>query len=445
MNDRTHDSVARRAVADRPSGQALCVPAYRLYMLCILVSFVGSTGHIVAVAWLLLQESGASWSVPALFLISAVPGFVLAPVVGRLVDRVDKRLLLVWVDAFSALLVTALAILYWTGSLHRWHLYVVEFVLAFGGAAFFVATRAYVREIVPTSMLLAANGTTAVVYQVGNTLGALLGGFCVSSVSPGVALVANSVSFLLSLSGLLRMGGFRFRSRVASAAPVLARGMLTDFAAAVRYVRASTELHTFLMVLIVLLGVQRFLLGELAPFVRDALHADAAGYGLIQASFTIGCMIGGLTLPWVTHKLRRRLFLGIGPVAFLVLVLVFSLTSSVSMAIPAYLIVGASVQIWALIQTVVQERTDDKFEGRVLALIGLLQSAAFVAVFILSTALTAVVNIRNVYLIVVAVALLLVIGPMVRLTQSRAQTPRPRPPADDRRDGLLNSGPLDRC
>ncbi|HEY6422328.1 MAG TPA: MFS transporter, partial [Pseudonocardiaceae bacterium] len=138
--------------------------AFRIYSACIFVSFVGNLAYLAAAAWIVLEMTGQVWAVPALFLVSAVPGIAFAPVVASLAERMDRRRLLIIIDGASGVVVLMAPIADIFGLLAPWQIFVQEFVVAFGGTLFFTTSRAFLREIVPTGLLLPANSVMVGVF-----------------------------------------------------------------------------------------------------------------------------------------------------------------------------------------------------------------------------------------------------------------------------------------
>lgn len=392
---------------------ALSVSAYRRYIGCILVSFLGNLAHLVAATWLLLEITGNPASVPALFLVSAVPGVVLAPVVGRIVERYDQRLVLLALDVVQAGLVLTIPLAHALGALGAWQLYVQEFAIAFCGTVFFSATLSFVRDIVPSELLLSANSVTAFVYQLGNTLGALAGGLVVSIWSPYAAMVMNATTFLLSALGILSIGGRRFRRPRTTSAPVLGPGLRRELASTLRFMGSSAGLRDAAVLFLALTGAQRFLIGQVAPFVEGELGANSLEYGLIQGALAAGALVGGILIPALASRLPRGLLIqGVVPFAAAT-VIVFSQSQTAAQAAVSYLLVGVVLQFWAYYQTLIQHELDPLTEGRNYAVLGATQAASHFLVFLAGTVLTALLGIRLVYL-VFAVILVVATVPSAR-------------------------------
>jgi len=94
-------------------------------------SLVGSRMGGFALVWWLTQASGGSATILATAsLVAMLPGVLLGPIAGALVDRWSRRRVMILADSLVAALSAGLAILAWTGRLHVWHIYIIMFVRA---------------------------------------------------------------------------------------------------------------------------------------------------------------------------------------------------------------------------------------------------------------------------------------------------------------------------
>jgi MFS transporter, DHA3 family, macrolide efflux protein len=122
-------------------------------------SLVGSRMGGFALVWWLTQASGGSATVLATAsLVAMLPGVLLGPIVGALVDRWSRRRVMILADTLVAAFSAGLAILAWTGRLQVWHIYIIMFVRALGGTFHWAAMQASTSLMVPKSQLTRISG-----------------------------------------------------------------------------------------------------------------------------------------------------------------------------------------------------------------------------------------------------------------------------------------------
>jgi MFS family permease len=399
-------------------------PAYRIFLVATLLSFTGSTVHVIAASWLILELTGAGYAVPLLLLFSVVPGVVLSPVVGWLVDRVDARAVLVVVDLVSGLAVLAVPVLAWAGSLRAWHLYGVETMVAVAGQFYGPASRVFVWRLAPRQELLAANATVTLVYQSGIALGALGGGFLVATVGPLAGLLANAASFGISAIGMLLIrannrwtAGGAVNGPDEPDGPVVHHGMWRGLVGTARLVADQPRIWHMTALYLGLQSTHRLLAGLLVPFVAAA-GLGAGTQGALQMCYSVGAVLAGAMVPALARRLGELPLLLLGSVGVAGLVVAFSVAADRWLALAVYGGIGLAVSSWVYPLTAAQELVPGDAQGRYHAMVGALVSVAGVAVFATSSVLLRFLEPRTVYWLG-AVALLAAALPSVLRTNRR--------------------------
>src|SRR5438876_3819103 len=99
------------------------------------VSMIGSGMNAAAVAWYILQATHSKIALGTLAVVQTVPALLLLPFTGVVIDREDRRRLVMLLDALRAIVILAVAILAFTGREKVWELYSMA---AFVAAGFWV-------------------------------------------------------------------------------------------------------------------------------------------------------------------------------------------------------------------------------------------------------------------------------------------------------------------
>jgi hypothetical protein len=117
-------------------------------------SLLGSELVQFALVWYLTTSTGSATVLTAASLVAMLPKVFLGPVVGALVDRWNRRVVMIVADSLIALATAGLATLFALHVVQVWHIYVLMFVRALGGAFHSPAMAASTTLMVPAYSLL---------------------------------------------------------------------------------------------------------------------------------------------------------------------------------------------------------------------------------------------------------------------------------------------------
>src|SRR5262249_31965219 len=95
----------------------------RLIFIANLVSMIGSGMNTAAVTWFILQSTHSELSLSALVVLQTIPALMLLPFTGVIIDREDRRRLIMVLDALRGAVILTIAALAFTGRVQVWHLY----------------------------------------------------------------------------------------------------------------------------------------------------------------------------------------------------------------------------------------------------------------------------------------------------------------------------------
>ncbi|WP_433284512.1 MFS transporter [Micromonospora sp. CA-244673] len=285
---------------------------------------------------LALQSAGAGGlAVSGLMLAATLPLAVLAPLTGRLADRVDSRLLLVAAGLGQAAICLALA--------YAGHpALIVALVAAL--AAGLAVTQPVLSALVPAMVRAEDMPRASALNQTAGTLGALAGpalaGVLVGGFGARLPLLLDAGSYLaLVAAGLLirtRRGGSR------RPAPVTMPSTAGELPAATWRLRRDPLLVAMITTLAGVIGAVGAINVIEVFFIRETLGSSTTMYGLVTGSWTLGILVGA----WLFARLARRLTDdGRMLIGYLALLAGCCLMVLLSAAVPAALLL---VPVWLL-------------------------------------------------------------------------------------------------
>ena len=335
------------------------------------LSLFGSALVQFALIWWLTQESGSATVLAIATLVGMLPQIVLGPFAGALVDRWNRRIIMIAADLTIALVSLLLAYLFATGTVQIWHIYAVMAVRALGGAFHYPAMVASTPLMVPNEQLTRINGLNQALQGVNSLVappvGALLLGILptqgILMIDVGTALIA-----ILPLLFLSVPQPEQHKDEHAGLKPSLFQDV-RDGLAYVRTIPGFTAIISMALFLNFLLVPT----GALVPLlVTKHFGKGAIELGLLESSMGIGIIAGGILLSiWggfkkkIATSLTGIIGLGVG-----VMLVGIAPADLFILAIAGNVILGimipmANGPIGALMQSIV--RPD--MQGRVMSLV----------------------------------------------------------------------------
>ena len=210
-----------------PTGafRSLAVRNYRLYFLGQLASLCGTWMQSVALAWLVLDLTDSGTQVGLVTAAQLAPVLVLGGAAGVLIDRFDRRRLVIGAEVLLLLQATVLTVLVVTGPIELWMIYVLAVVQGIGDAVEQPGRQALLSELVPDHDLPNAVSLNTALFTLSRVVGPALAAVFISTAGVGLCFTINAVSFLGIIAALvaIRPADLQHRPRVERARSV-ARG-----------------------------------------------------------------------------------------------------------------------------------------------------------------------------------------------------------------------------
>ena len=322
----------------------------------------------LALPWLVLQLTGSALQLGAAYFFQFLPMLLFGLVGGVFVDRWDRRLTIVVVDAVRAVAFLSVATIYYLDALTVGHIYAVIFIESTLANFFNPARAALMPNLVSRDNLRAANSLMEVSRHIGFLVATPLGGVLVDTLGPAAIFLVDGVTFFISTVTV-----FFIRWRQPEREQVVADGFRHNLQIVLSQMQSGLAVigRQRLLQVTLLLGLSLNLI--VAPvqlllplFVREVKDAGGIYFGLLAAGMLLGLIVGSLTAPMTA----RRVGLGpmaIGAVSILGVVLcVASWPPTLWPPVVAMVIAGLAIGSLNVAQTtMLQTSTTDEERGRV--------------------------------------------------------------------------------
>jgi len=338
------------------------------------LSLVGSQAVQYALIWWLTETSGSAAILATATLLGLLPPIVLGPVIGTLIDRWNRKTVMLAADGFVAAASLVLAWLFAAGIADVPHVLALLFLRALGGAFHSPAMTASTSLMVPAKHLTRVQGLNQSMQGLLTIVAAPLGALLLSVFPMTGVMMVDVGTALLAILPLLSIRVPR-PARSEGSGP---GSLWAETAAGFRYL-VRRRGHRTLVAMSALINALLVPAFSLLPLlVLQRLNGGAAQFGWLTSAFGVGLILGGVALgAW--GGLRKRIVTTLtAMIALGVAVIAVGLTPAssflwvlVSMSCVGLIVPLVNGPVFAILQTTIAP----DYQGRVFALIGSLAGA----------------------------------------------------------------------
>lgn len=354
-------------------------PAFRRLWAAAAISQLGDWLSFVAVSVLALASGGGALGLAVVFAAHALPGALLSPVAGALVDRVDRRRVLLAADGVAAALTVAMAVAAAAGAFTA-----VQLLLLARSAVSAImpaAESAVVRRLVAPDELVPANALLAATWSIAYVAGMALGGVA-ALLGPALALLVDAATFVVAAAVHARLPPIPVDPERRADLIAIVRATPRDTAIALRVAADHRPL------LAAVLGKAPLGLAAGAAWVAlnligaaaQPFGAAALSFGILQAIRGAGTGIGPAAAAWLARRGARETSLDHAARASMLLAVAGLAVARDPLGLAAVSLVwgvGTGTN-WVLAHTALQRHATDAVIGRLAAFDELLVTVAMV-------------------------------------------------------------------
>jgi len=335
-----------------------------------IVSQLGDWLDYVALFTLLLELTGSGTAAAGMLVARFLPGFFVSPLAGVVVDRLNRKHVMIAADLGRSVLVLGLLLI--DSAQDVWLVYVVVAAVVVLTSFFEPARTATIPNVVPPSDLVAANALSSVTWSVNLAVGAAVGGFLTALAGWRAAIVLDAASFLVSAWWIARVAVPAAQARVpgSTRAGFAALSGFADLAEGFAFLRAHPPIALVAVAkgLWALAGGVVLLHAVFGERVYPVAGSAAAGIGLLAMARGLGTALGPVVARRLAGGGARGMALAIGAGFFVAgaFYLVFARVSSWPLA--AATLVAAHMggsTIWVFSTVLLQRLVPDRLRGRV--------------------------------------------------------------------------------
>ena len=337
-------------------------------------SLFGSALVQFALVWWLTRETGSATVLATATLVALLPQVVLGPFAGTLVDRWNRRIIMMVADASIALFTLLLFYLFATGQVHLWHIYAILAIRSLGGAFHGPAMTASTSLMVPSKHLARVAGANQTLQGLLSIFAPPLGALLIELISTQNVLLIDVGTAALAVLPLFFIPIPQPARHAQQASGEIEK---TSYMQDLREGFAYVAKWKGLLGLIILAMTLNFLLvpaTSLLPLVvTRVFNGGVAELGWVESLFGVGVITGGVLLG-IWGGFKRRIitsFSGVIGIGLGIVLVGLIPANAFYLLLAAYFMVGF-MQVFANgpLTAIMQSTVNPDMQGRVFSLLG---------------------------------------------------------------------------
>ena len=348
-------------------------PALRFVFAANVISMLGSGMNSAAVAWYILQATHSEMALGTFAVLQTVPAMLMLPFTGVIIDREDRRRLVMWLDAVRGVVIAGVAVLAYRHQVQVWQLYLMNTLVAAGFWMFWPTITALIQELTPEGQFVESNTFLLAGVQGGWLIAGAVVGFMYDHIGLGGVLTIDVSTYVVSF---LCYFAVRKGRHVVLSPQELKADILAAESQLERFWREMREGLHFLRDhrAVVMLGVSWALfLGAMitgvvvTPSLSDRIfHAGAKGYGWLNAGWGTGAFVSALYAPQAIAWLGGRRAIAFSMALLSVCVVCAPIAPFLFVAISIYFLMGSARGVGGVaMNTSLMEMVPKHLMGRV--------------------------------------------------------------------------------
>src|SRR6266496_1240204 len=338
-----------------------------------MISMLGSGMNAADVAWYILQATHSKMALGLVAVLQTLPAMLMLPFTGVLIDREDRRRLVMWLDAVRAVIILVVAVLALTNRVKLWEVYLMNTLVAAGFWMFWPTITALIQELTPGDEFVHANTFLLAGVQGGWLIAGAIVGFVYNQIGLGGVLLIDVSTYVVSFLCYFAVRKGKHvvpRPAELQAEAVAAESAFEKFFAEMRdgihFLRRHRD--------IVMLGVSwaLFLSAMMTgvvvtpPLSDQIYHRGAVGYGWLNFGWGTGAFVSAFYAPHFIKKFGARRSIAISLGALTILMIAAPTMPFLALAVVVYALMGSGRGITGVaMNTSLMEQVPQHFMGRV--------------------------------------------------------------------------------
>lgn len=278
-------------------GHPLRNPNYRLWLIGSSISFLGDQFYMVALPWLILQQTGSAVAMGAVMMAGSIPRALLMLMGGAVSDRMSARKIMMSTATARTVCVAIIGILIWFGVLHMWEIYILAVIFGVADAFAVPAATAYLPSLLQPEQLVAASSVSQSTAQLTTIVGPVPAGFVIKTLGVAWAFFVDAISFLFIIGALWKLPD-------PPQSPAAKKAVLPAIAEGIMYVGRDVPLRSLMLLAMTMNFCFTGPVSIGLTYLTKTRFGSPAILGVLMSAVAAGSLLGALLAG--VWKIRRR-------------------------------------------------------------------------------------------------------------------------------------------
>ena len=287
----------------------------RLIFVANVISMIGSGMNSAATTWYVLQATHSEMALGTLLMLQTIPALLMLPFTGVVIDREDRRRLVMVLDAGRGLVVLLIALLAYHGVAKLWEIYLMGVMVAAGFWMFWPTINALIQELTPQSHFVNANSFLIAGFQGGWLIAGSMVGFVYNSIGLSGILFIDFASYVVSFMCYLFVRKGRHTVTPVTSESAAEEGAVRryfhELHEGIAYIGRRPALLLVGSALALFYGAMLTQGVITAPLSDHILRAGAIGYGWLNGGWAIGACLSSFYTPALIRGHGHRRAIGV--------------------------------------------------------------------------------------------------------------------------------------
>ena len=348
-------------------------PGLRFVFAANVISMLGSGMNSAAVAWYILQATHSEIALGTFAVLQTIPAMLMLPFTGVLIDREDRRRLVMVLDIARGVIILTVALLAFAHRVKLWEVYLMNTLVAAGFWMFWPTITALIQELTPGEDFVNANTFLLAGIQGGWLIAGSIVGFVYNHIGLGGVLLIDCSTYIASFLCyfFVRKGRHivprpaELRHDLVAAETALAR-FGREMREGIEFLKGKRALLLMGTSWALFLGAMMTGVVVTAPLSEDVFHKGAVGYGWLNAGWGVGAFFSALYAPVVMAWIGGRRTIAISMGALAICMSLAPLSPVLAVAVALYAVMGSGRGLSSVaMNTSIMEQVPAHVMGRV--------------------------------------------------------------------------------